>query len=200
MGSANLEQDPGVASTRSPSAVSLLRVYRARAQGRADTTGVPGCGKEGQHRPARQVRTWDSGLYPRGRGHSHTGERRAAGPGACPVTARESRALGEAARLRTEHAPCGWERQGILSSTRGKSALPWRWGGCRAQRPQSICAQREACTESGLEQPMGGIQHGGQCGEVKVAMAAQGGQLYGPLLWGPLLQDGTYHPRGSWGP
>lgn len=129
----------------------------------------------------------DVGQWPvsRGRGHSHAGERRAAGPGAFPATARESRALGEAARLRTERAPCGWEWQGILSSTRGISALPWRWGGCRPQRLQSISAQREACTESGLERPTGGIHHGGQRGEVEVPTAAQGGQTYRPLLWGP---------------
>ena len=145
-----------------------------------DTTGVSGCGREDQHRPPRQERTWDSGLYPRGRGHSHAGERRPAGPGAFPVTARESRALGEAARLRTEHALCGWEWQGILSSTRGKSALPWRWGGCGPQRLQSICAQREACAESGLERPTGGTHHGGQRGEVEVATAAGVGRFTGP--------------------
>ena len=115
-------------------------------------------------------------------------------PWAFPVTARESRALGEAARLRTEHAPCGWEWQGILSSTRGKSALPWRWGGCGPQRLQSICAQREACAEFGLERPTGGTSHGGQRGEVEVATAAGVGRFTGPAL------GGNHHPRGCWGP
>lgn len=60
---------------------------------------------------------------------------------------------------------CGWERQDILSSTGGNSALPWRRGGCGLRGPWRICAQREACTEA-----KGPIHHGGQRGKVKVAV------------------------------
>lgn len=62
-----------------------------------------------------------------------------------PATVLPSGSAGEAGLPRTERTPCGWERQDILSSAWGNSALPWRWGGCRL-RPWHLCTQQEACS------------------------------------------------------
>lgn len=69
----------------------------------------------------------------------------------------QAREGGGPAENRTQ--PRGWERQDILSSTWGNSALPWRRGRCRGGRPQHICAQREAA--QGVAGP---LRCGGQCG------------------------------------
>ena len=100
---------------------------------------------------------------------------------------------------------------GYFKQHTGEICVPWRWGGCRPQWLQSICAQRESCAESGLERPTGGTHHRGQRGEVKVATAARGqrgevevptaarvGRFTGPCCGGPALR-GNLPPRGMLG-
>lgn len=121
-------------------------------------------------------------------------------PGAFPATTWERRPRvrepGQAAAPpRTEHMPPGWERQDILSSAWGVSALPWRWGGCRLQRPQRICAQREAWTESGLERQW----------DPFIVRVCEGRWRWSWLPWAALgapalLCEGTHQPREPRGP
>lgn len=85
----------------------------------------------------------DMSCWPRGFPSDRPGEE---GPEeGLPATVLPSGSAGEAGLPRTERTPCGWERQDILSSAWGNSALPWRWGGCRL-RPWHLCTQQEACS------------------------------------------------------
>lgn len=166
--------------------MSLLRVQRARAQGDVDTTGVPGCGREEQHQLSRQERSWDRGLYPGGRGRSDTGERRAAGPGACPVAAWESRALGEAARLRTARAVWLGTAEYFKKHT-GEICVTLEMGWM-----QGSAAAEHLCSARGLYRAWAGAANGrdpswGQRGDAEVAMAA--------ALWALALRGSV--PRGN---
>lgn len=78
----------------------------------------------------------------------------------------QAREGGGPAENRTQ--PRGWERQDILSSTWGNSALPWRRGRCRGGRPQHICAQREAA--QGVAGP---LRCGGQCAAAAPALPCE---------------------------